>query len=235
MYERVKAAKLIDDIVIATTKDVSDNKVEELCKLENIKYFRGNTEDLLDRHFEAAVNFGATDLVKIPSDCPLIDPGVIDKVLQFYISNKNKYDYVSNLHPATFPDGNDVEVMPIKTLEIAFNESTLQMEREHMTPYIWENPHRFRLGNVKWESGDDYSMTHRFTIDYYEDYLFIKRIYEELYNKNKLFTLKDILKLLKEKPEIMEINKKYAGVNWYSKHLNDLKTITINQTKIINE
>ena len=130
-------------------------------------------------------------------------------------------------------DGNDVEVIPMDVLEAAYNEAKLPMEREHTTPFIWENKDRFRVGNVEWESGKDYSMSHRFTIDYKEDYDFISRVYDELHEGNPNFGLDDIIKLLEEKPEIYDLNKMYAGVNWYRNHLNELKTISKEQTKTI--
>lgn len=109
-----------------------------------------------------------------------------------------------------------------------------ELEREHTTPYFWENPDRFRIGNVVWETGLDYSMSHRFTIDYEKDYNFIKQVYDELYPINNKFTLDEILDLLERKPEIKNINEEYCGVNWYRNHLSELKTITSNQTKIFD-
>ena len=152
--------------------------------------------------------------------------------MDFYIENEGKYDFVSNLHPATYPDGNDVEIMTIEALSKAWNEASRPLELEHTTPYFWENPDKFRLANVTWETGLDYSMSHRFTIDYHEDYLFIKRVFEELYQQNPAFSLDDILRLLQQKPEIYTINERFAGVNWYRNHLDELKTITPEQTKI---
>ncbi len=233
IYERVSFSKIADEIIIATTTSGKDDVLAEICKNENIICFRGSEDDLLERHYKAGIESGADVVVKIPSDCPLIDYRVINKVLKFYLENKDKYDFVSNLHPATYPDGNDVEVIPMNILKIAFNEAKSQMEREHTTPYIWEKPERFRIGNVVWEKGYDYSMKYRFTIDYPEDYDFVKAIYDELYFLNHKFSLNDILKLLKKKPEIKKINEKYAGVNWYREHLDELKTIKKDQTKII--
>lgn len=233
MYERVQNSKLAGEIVIATTIDKSDDKVEELCKEYSIECFRGHPTDLLDRHYQAAKLFNADAVVKIPSDCPLIDANIIDKVLRFYKDNLDKYDFVSNLHPATYPDGNDVEIISFNSLELAWKEARLDLEREHTTPYIWENPDRFNIGNVVWETGFDYSMSHRFTIDYEKDYNFIKQVYDELYPINNKFTLQDILDLLERKPEIRKINEEYCGVNWYRNHLNELKTINSDQTKII--
>jgi spore coat polysaccharide biosynthesis protein SpsF len=103
---------------------------------------------------------------------------------------------------------------------------------EHTTPYIWENPEKFRIANVAWSTGLDYSMSHRFTIDYEADYQFIKRVFEELYPTKPNFSCDDILALLDQKPEIYQINAQYAGVNWYRNHLNELKTISSEQTKL---
>ena len=233
MYERVSASKLSGTIVIATTKDRSDDKVEELCKEYNLNYFRGHPTDLLDRHYQATKVFNADAVVKIPSDCPLIDPLVIDKVLNYYLNNSDMFDYVSNLHPATYPDGNDVEIFSMSVMEDAWLNAKKDLEREHTTPYFWENPDKFRIGNVKWKTGLDYSMSHRFTIDYEKDYNFIKSVYDELYPVNNIFTLQDILDLLDRKPEIKKLNEEYCGVNWYRNHLDELKTITSEQTKII--
>ena len=233
MYERVATSEFSGIIVVAATKEETDIPIIQLCKENNINYYLGHSTDLLDRHYQAAKIFNADVVVKIPSDCPLIDPNIIDKVIKYYIDNKHNFDFVSNLHPPSFPDGNDVEVMTMKALEDAIQNARIPLEREHTSPYFWENPDKFRIGNVTWETGLDFSMTHRFTIDYKEDYDFIKAVYDELYSESKIFTLDDILNLLNSKPEIKKINEKYTGVNWYRKHLNELKTIDPGQTKII--
>ena len=225
MYERVAMAKKAGKIIIATSTNPNDDQIEELCIDNNISYYRGNENDLLDRHYKAALKYGADAVVKIPSDCPLIDPHVIDKVITTYLDNHDNYDFVSNLHPATFPDGNDVEVISFQTLERTWQEATRDFEREHTTPYIWENPNKFSLGNVEWEAKLNYSSTHRWTIDYEEDYIFIRTVYEELYHKKPNFTLYDILNLLEDKPFIYEINRKHAGRYWYENHLKELENI----------
>jgi spore coat polysaccharide biosynthesis protein SpsF len=233
MVERVKSAKLSEIVVVATTTNSEDDMIEEICYKEKICCFRGNPTDLLDRHYKVASLFGAEIIVKIPSDCPLIDPKIIDKVISYYLCHQSDFDFVSNLHPATYPDGNDVEIMPFNILEISWKKANKDFEREHTTPYIWDNPDIFRIGNVTWESGLNNSMTHRWTIDYEEDYIFINAIYNQLYEKNPAFGLYDILDLLKRKPILKEINNKFIGVNWYGHNLNELKTITMNETKLI--
>ncbi|MEZ4689529.1 MAG: NTP transferase domain-containing protein [Ignavibacteria bacterium] len=174
MYERVEAAKVKKQIVIATTTEKEDDVIADLCRENKINFFRGHPLDLLDRHYKAALEYKADVVVKIPSDCPLICPDVIDNVLDYYIENKSKFDFVSNLHPATHPDGNDVEVIPVEILKAAWEEAKQDFEREHTTPFIWDHPERFRIGNVEWETGLDFSKSHRFTIDHKEDYDFIK-------------------------------------------------------------
>lgn len=230
MVERLKRTKRIVSIVIATSTNAEDDAIEKLCKDNKWDCYRGNLTDLLDRHWQVAALTEADIVLKIPSDCPLIDPKIIDKALDFYIENEDTYDYVSNLHPATYPDGNDVEVMSMACLTKAWEEATKPMELEHTTPYIWENPDKFQLANVAWETGLDYSMSHRFTIDYYEDYEFIKRIFEELYPVKPKFDLQDILALLEREPAIYDLNKMYAGVNWYRHHLHELKTVDESMT-----
>ncbi len=233
MCERVQRSKLSGKIIVAITTDPSDQVLVNLCNENKITVFRGNPTDLLDRHYQAALLYNADAVVKIPSDCPLIDPEIIDEVIGFFIDNFDVYDYISNLHPPTWPDGNDVEIMKMSALKNAWLNSKRQLEREHTTPYFWENPERFKIGNVTWKGGPDYSMTYRFTIDYKEDYDFINRVYAELYPLKNNFGLNDILKLLKDNPDIKKINEKYNGVNWYRNHLDELKTVGINNTKII--
>ena len=233
MIERVQRAKLVGTIVIATTTEAGDDIIEKLCETEGLLCYRGSRDDLLDRHYQAGKLYGADAVVKIPSDCPLIDPKVIDKVLKYYLDND--FDFVSNLHPATYPDGNDVEVMSWSSIEKAWREATLTLEREHTTPYIWENPNLFKIGNVAWETGLDYSMTDRWTIDYPEDFTFIKTIYEQLYPVNPAFDLEDIIHLTRQNPDIFSINNKYAGVNWYRNHLDELKTITEDKTRQVKK
>ncbi|MBA4406135.1 acylneuraminate cytidylyltransferase [bacterium] len=224
MIERVQSAKLIGQLIVATSTNTEDDEIEKLCSENGITCFRGHLTDLLDRHYQVGKLFGAEAVVKIPSDCPLIDPHVIDKVLEHYI-NSDEFDYVSNLHPASYPDGNDVEIFSFEAIECAWKDATRDFEREHTTPFIWENKEFFAIGNVTWETGYDFSTSHRWTIDFPEDYEFIRKVYEELYQTNPSFSLKDILNLLKQKPHIAQINQQYLGKYWYEEHLDELKNI----------
>ena len=231
---RIARIKTVAKIVVITSDQPSDDIIESTSIKYGYEVFRGSLLDLLDRHYQAAVFYQASTIVKIPSDCPLIDTAVIDRVLNYYFKNEQSFDYVSNLHPASYPDGNDVEIMSFKALERAWKEAVRPLEREHTTPYFWENPDLFSVGNVVWETGFTYDMSHRFTLDYPEDYAFINQVYEKLYPINPRFTLKDILDLLVFEPEIFQINQSLAGVNWYRNHLDELKTILPSQTNLLS-
>lgn len=232
MVERVKRASLAGKVVVATTEMPEDDSIVRLCEKKGISCFRGRFSDLLDRHYKLALEYQADAIVKIPSDCPLIDPSVIDQVIGYYLKNRDLFDYVSNLHPASWPDGNDVEIMSAGTLRDAWENAQKNFEREHTTPYIWENPDRFRIGNVSWPEGSDFSGSHRWTIDYDEDYLFICEVYEKLYAKNPAFGLGEILALIEKHPEISRLNENHAGHYWYDNHLDELHTIDFYKLKL---
>ncbi len=172
------------------------------------------------------MRYGADAVAKIPSDCPLIDPGAIDSVLRFFLASAPRFDFVSNLHPPTWPDGNDVEVMSMKALGTAWREARRPFEREHTTPFLWDNPEHFRIGNVSWESGRDWSASHRFVLDYPEDLAFVRAVYEALHLPGSTtFSLEQILELLEARPELRALNRQHAGDGWYRHHLHELRTI----------
>jgi len=234
MAERVRGTRYPATLMIATSTDASDDAIEQEARAHDIACCRGSLHNLLDRHYQAARLAGADLILKIPSDCPLIDPAIIDEALDLFYESGGRYDYVSNLHPATFPDGNDVEIMTRGCLERAWREARKPWELEHTTPYIWEHPERFRIGNLEWKTGLDLSMSHRFTIDYPEDYEFILSVFRKLYPVKPAFSCNDILQLLEDQPGLYAVNAAYAGVNWYRNHLEHLKTIRPEQTKLLS-
>lgn len=235
LIERIRASAAFDDIVVATTTSSDDDPIRALCRRAGIPVYSGHATDLLDRHYRAGIARRADAIAKIPSDCPLIDPGVIARVAAQFrgLAAGAGIDFVSNLHPASYPDGNDVEIVPMGVLEIAWREATHDFEREHTTPFLWDQPERFRLHNVRWEGGRNLSMSHRFTIDYPEDYVFINTVYDELHTEGvEPFSLDDILALLDERLDIYQLNAHLAGVNWYRHHLGELRTIGRHETVV---
>lgn len=225
MWERVTAARVPAQFGMIITQEASDDPIAELCEDLRILCYRGSTQDVLDRHYQAWRLWGGQAVVKIPSDCPLIDPKIIERVLNFYTEHVGQFDYVSNLHPQSYPDGNDVEVMSAGALERAWKEAKEPFQREHTTPYLWDNPAQFRIGNVLAETGDDLSQSHRWTLDYLEDYKLIKAVFEELYPHDPLFGVEAIVNLVDSRPELKALNDQHRGYIWYNQHKEQLKTL----------
>ncbi len=225
MLERVRAAKSPFQLAVATTDLPEDKPIVDLCVERGIEVFCGHPLDVLDRHYQAAIHYNADAVIKIPSDCPLIDPAAIDRVLQYFLAHLGEYDFVTNLLPPTWPDGNDVEVMTRSALTSAWQEAERPFEREHTTPFIWENSGRFRVSNVTWETGHNYAQSHRFVLDYVEDYQFISAVFDRLLPAlGPAFSLEQILDLLGRAPELQDINRKHLGSCWQQNHLHELKT-----------
>jgi len=224
MVERLRRITFPVEILVATSTEKNDDAIEKECENMGLPCFRGSLRNLLDRHYQAALTYKADWVFKIPSDCPLIDPTIIEKAIEISQTPHCPFDYISNLHPASWPDGNDVELMRFSCLEKAWKEASLDLELEHTTPYIWENPEKFLIGNFS-SGKEDLSRKFRFTLDYIEDYHFIERVYEALYPGNPNFSCEDILDFLKIHPEVFELNAHYLGEYWYKNHPGQLKNI----------
>jgi len=235
LLERVARSRLHGTLVVATTTAAADDPIATMCLIRDVHCYRGHPTDLLDRHFEAARALDAAHVVKIPSDCPLVDPAVVDRVIGAYLDGGGRYDYVSNLHPPTYPDGNDVEVFSFEALRVARRLARRPLDREHTTPFLWDTPGAFRLGNVVWEGGRDASLTHRVVLDYAEDYEVIRRVYEALQPRHPDFGVRDVTHFLDQHPAIRDLNARYRGVNWYRHHLGELRTVTASQTRRLPE
>ena len=222
MINRVKAAKNLDDIVVATTVKKEDLQIVKLCAKLGISVFCGSEDDVLDRYYQAARLFKAEHIVRITSDCPLIDPKIIDDVIDLYF--KENTDYATNTMPETFPDGEDVEVFSFNALKIAWENAKLSSEREHITPYIRSNPDIFKIANLKYE----YNLNDkRWTLDEPKDFEFIKIIYKNLYSEDSLFGMKKILDFLKKYPEIEKINKNIKRNEGYMKSLEEDRILNL--------
>jgi glutamate-1-semialdehyde 2,1-aminomutase/spore coat polysaccharide biosynthesis protein SpsF len=200
--ERVKKSKLIDGIVIATTKEKRDEAVCDFAERHNYHFFRGSERDVLDRFYSAAKEFKADAIVRVTPDCPLICPEVIDKIISEYL--KGGHDYVTNTLIYTYPEGCDVEVFSFKALERAWQEAKDVSDRENVTPFL-RNSGYFRLKNVESEEPVDPNK-HKWSVDKIEDFKFVSQIYSHLYKKDRAFRLKEIIELLKKHPEIQKIN-----------------------------
>lgn len=203
--ERARKIPKLDEVIIATTNLPEDDQVVDFCVEKKIPYFRGSAEDVLDRYYQTAKKFNLQHIVRITSDCPLLDPQVSLEVINFYLTEK-KWDYVSNNLKSIYPHGLDTEIFSIEALKKAAQNARLKEEREHVTPYMRKPENKLRFTQALTNLTENYSH-HRWTLDYPEDFEFIRRVLEELYPKNPNFSWRDIIQFLELKPEISHINK----------------------------
>ena len=211
----------LDSVVVATTDEKEDDAIVQLCQQRGIPVHRGSTGDLLDRYYTTALRFGFDPVIRVTSDCPLVDPRVTDRIISCYL--EGEYDFVSTNHPPTFPDGLDTEVMSFKALEVAWKEATQPHEREHVTPFLWDQPGRFRIGNV--ENDEDLSTTERWTVDYPEDLTLVRIVLEHLYRDGEVFHMDDVIGFLDENSGLRNINSRYLGTAYYAEHRDKIRTL----------
>lgn len=212
--ERIMRAKLIDKLVVATSTDLEDNTIAELSARINLPCHRGSLEDVLDRFYQAARAYQPEYVVRLTGDCPLADPAVIDEIIRFCVAGA--YDYASNTLQPTFPDGLDVEVCRFEALGKIWREATLKSQREHVTPYFYQNPHLFKLGSFMREP--DLSDL-RWTVDNAADFGLVTSIYEALYPRKQDFSTEDILRYLDTRPELKTCNTATQRNEGYMKSL----------------
>ena len=205
----------IEKVVIATRHNTADEAIVRFAHERGIPVNRGSEDDVLSRFYETAQRFGITTIVRVTPDCPLLDPQVSGQVLGLFLRAKGSLDYVSNTHPATFPDGLDTEVFSFAALEKAWREAQLKSEREHVTPFIWKRPEVFHLANVK--SDVDLS-SQRWTVDEAQDLEFVRAIYKHLGSLPE-FGMREVLSLLEKHPELLKIQGKAITNEGYYKSL----------------
>ncbi len=199
---RVRRARRVDAICIATIVNAADDPVVALAEREGAFWFRGSEGDVLDRFGKAADSVGATTVIRLTGDCPLVDPGLIDEAVEAF--RADPVDYLSNGLEPSWPAGLDIEVMTAKALRIAALEAADDYEREHVTPFIYRHPDRFTLRNIR--CPEPLAM-HRWTLDEAADYELIRRILEALVPCNPDFGWRDFLDLLAVHPDWAALNR----------------------------
>jgi spore coat polysaccharide biosynthesis protein SpsF len=204
VIKRVRRATLIDELLVATTDHPADDTIVDESRRCSVRIARGAEEDVLDRYFRAAQLSGADIIVRITSDCPLIDPEVTDKTIRAFLEKQP--DYASNALLRTYPRGLDTEVVTMHALERAWRQATRPYQRTHVTPYIYEHAEEFKILSVTGEA--DYS-DHRWTLDTHEDLEFIRAIYARMKGR-KDFGWRDVLRVLEREPELVDLNRSVA-------------------------
>jgi spore coat polysaccharide biosynthesis protein SpsF len=200
VVERLRGTRLINEVLIATTDRPVDDAIVAECRKVSVAVSRGDQDDVLDRYFRAAQLMKADVVVRVTSDCPLLDPEITDKTIAAFLEARP--DYASNVMVRTYPRGLDTEVMSFDVLARAWRRASKAYEREHVTPYIYEHSEEFKLLSV---TGDlDYS-GYRWTVDTPEDMEFVQAIYGR-FQGHTLFNWRDVLALLDREPEIVNLN-----------------------------
>jgi len=205
MIERVKRSKLIDDLVVATTVNDTDNPIVELCNKLNIKHFRGSEDDLLDRILKTAKAHEVDIICELWGDSPLICPELIDKAISAHLESDN--DYTANFYPNNkFWTGSSVQVFPTKILEKVASLTNDPIDHVHVTCFIYQNPHLFKCGGVNCIL-ETMSPEIRLCVDTQEDYELVNTIYSELVKTNQIFSHEDVLNYLELNPHLLLINR----------------------------
>ena len=213
---QLKSALKLDKIIVATTQLSEDDKIEEFSIKNGIECFRGETNNVLDRFYKCAKKYELDTIVRITADCPLIDPEIVDLAIQIF--NSDKYDYVHNQYPRTFPDGLDVEVFTFNALEKAWKNSVLPSEKEHVTPYITNYNEEFKIKSMINEKNLSF---HRWTLDYKEDLELIRKIIQKINHRPIL--MNDVILLFNKEPNLFEINKMYLANDGFQRSLEEDK------------
>jgi spore coat polysaccharide biosynthesis protein SpsF (cytidylyltransferase family) len=215
VIQRVRNCMLVDKVVVATTVHDSDDIIEDWCKKNNFEYYRGSLEDVLDRFYKVASQFKAENILRITADCPVIDSGIIDEVIEKY--HEGNFDFYGL--SGEFPDGLDCTMFSFKALETAWKNSKLQSEREHVGPYMVNHPELFAIGGYEKFK----NLAHlRLTLDDPRDYQLLSTIFKKLYDIDNFFNHEMIINLLNESPELLKINSEIIRNEGYAKSiLND--------------
>lgn len=212
MIDRVRKSDLIDDIVIATTINQEDDVIANLCINNQINCYRGSENDVLDRYYQSAKKYEAKIVVRLTSDCPLIDPDLIDETINIFINKK--VDYASNAVPPDkkkYPDGSDVEVFSFDALQRSWVETTDIKDREHVTFYMWDK--RDNFNTIMLDNEHDWGR-YRITVDYIEDLELVRKIVKKLNDNNQDGSTKEIIEII-ESEKLFKINSMHSwGANW---------------------
>ena len=201
--ERLRRSLRIDAIVLATTTSKEDDLLVNFAKKAILAYYRGEKRDVLSRYYGAANQFRAEVIIRICADSPLVDPQIIDEVVDKHLRSNSAY--TSTGIKRTFPLGINTEVFSYDALERAYNEAKLDYEREHVTPYIYQHPKLFKIQHIE-ASGNLRRPDLRLTVDTEEDLRLIREIYKRLYRDDQIFYTEKVIELLEKHPELVAIN-----------------------------
>jgi len=206
IYQRLKSTPSIDNVVLSIGDADENQIIKTFAQNEKIPIYQGSEVDVIERLYKTTEIFGGDLMIRITADCPLVDPKIVENMIQFYKKDPKKFDIITNCKKPTFPHGFDVEIYSKKILKEMNQNINDKRLREWFPVYIDKNLEKFKIHHF---TNDKNLSSYRLTIDYPEDYKLIKKIFAEFYSKNKNFGMEDIICFLRNKPELLEINSKY--------------------------
>ena len=225
IVERLRAVPSIDEVVVAVPDDDSNQVLRTFCRVQGISFWAGSENNVLDRFYGAACRHGGDPVLRVTADCPLVDPGSVEKLIAMY--RTGEFDYVAvaagadaeGLSTGRFPDGLDTECFSFTALQQAWKEATDPRDREHVTRFIWRQKQRFRCEKL---FADSPYPKLRLTVDHPLDYELVNHIYTELDREGGIFPLAEVIDLLERKPELASMNKHLMEVQNYQAVLEDI-------------
>ncbi len=208
LIERIKTLNEIKNIIIATTQHTDDDIIQKFCEDKNIKFFRGSENNLVERFYLTSKKFGCDPIIRLTSDCPLMDPNVLRRQIKYFNERKCDYSYLG----LTYPEGICSDMFTFETLDKIYKNAKTSLELEHITPYIKKNKSKFYIEELK-DTKDNSKF--RFTVDYKEDFILIEKIIKSLYKDGSVnFSYNDVVDLLSKNKDLFEINSKINRNEW---------------------
>jgi spore coat polysaccharide biosynthesis protein SpsF len=219
VVERLRFVEELAEVVVATGDSPANDPIRNLCHAEGISCFSGSDDDVLDRYHRAALHFRADPVLRVSSDCPLVDPAIVRRALDLFEAHRDEIVYLG--FDPSFPEGLDVEVITFEALETAWREARLRSDREHVTPFIWRQPDRFPQDRIR--NGTTVSEEH-WSVDRPQDYELVKTIHTALYRPGTPFGMAEILTFLEAHPELRRLNAGAVRQEGYLKSIRDDNT-----------
>jgi spore coat polysaccharide biosynthesis protein SpsF len=218
IVDRVRTVPSIDQVVVAVPTNGANEVLRRFCADNKITHFSGSETDVLDRYYQAAQKFEADPVIRITADCPIVDPQLIEKLIQRYRSCG--YDHIGvaagagadRIDKGRYPDGLDAECFGFSALDRAWHDATDPRDREHVTRYIWNNKQIFHCGDL---TADVVYPKLRLTVDHAEDFALVSKIYESLYSERSPFLLSDVMNFLERNPRLVQVNRKWTEADNY--------------------
>lgn len=220
VVDRLRFCRRLQAVVVATTTEIEDDAIEQWCCENRVKCYRGSKLDVLDRFYHTAVFYQAKAIIRITADCPVIDPFIVDEVVQGFL--EGGYD-VYGLG-GEFPDGLDCEAFSFRMLELAWSQATLASEREHVTPYLYKQKEHCKIGHLAKFRGLHH---YRWTLDEPPDLQFLEAVFHHLYKEDRPFVTQDILTLMEHHPELNHINRGITRNEGYLRSLQQDREVMV--------